>query len=87
MADSDRHVGAETQRRRGFSVAPSPLNAVKFDLGVILVLGIFLLLVHAKLVSGVGAQLLLLVAYGLASMVWLVVRTRRVLRAARAAND
>jgi predicted membrane channel-forming protein YqfA (hemolysin III family) len=69
--------------RRGFSVAASPLNAVKLDLGIILVVGALLLLVHGKLVSGTLAQFLVLAVYGIGAMLWLIIRTRRVLHAVR----
>ncbi len=66
--------------RRSLSVAPSPLNGVKFELGVILLVGVILLLVVGRLVADAGTQLLLLAGYGVLGMVWLIVRTRRVLR-------
>ncbi len=66
-------------------MGPSPLNAVKLDLGVILVLGFLVFLVHRHLSGDVGGQFLVLICYGFAGMIWLIIRTRRVLR--RAAND
>lgn len=71
--------------RRGFSIAPSPLNGVKLELGLILVVGMLLAVVHARIAHGVLAQLVLLGGYGLAAMAWLLVRTHRVLR--RQARD
>lgn len=62
-----------------FTVAPSPLNAVKFDLGLILVGALLLLLVQGRLALTVGWQLLLLFGYGLLGMTWLLLRTRRIL--------
>ena len=69
------------QRRGGFGVAASPFNAVKFDLAVILIVGVLLLLVHGAVVANFFGQLLLLGGYGIVAMVWLMVKTQRVLRA------
>ncbi len=61
-------------------VAPSPLNTVKLELAVILVVGFLLLLAQGKLLDSLLAQLLVLSSYSLAGMVWIVVRTRAILR-------
>ena len=60
------------------TVAPSPLNEVKLDLGIILAVGLLLLLVQGRAVDGLPLQFLLLSSYGLLGMVWIVVRVRRV---------
>jgi len=60
-------------------VAPSPLNTVKLELAVILVVGFLLLLAQGKLLDSLLAQLLVLSSYSLAGMVWIVVRTRAIL--------
>ncbi|RUQ35831.1 MAG: hypothetical protein EKK71_11075 [Candidatus Competibacteraceae bacterium] len=65
--------------RKSLSVAPSPLNEVKLDLGVILVVGVLLLLVQGRVVDSLSLQLLLLASYGLLGLIWIVVRTRRVI--------
>ena len=64
--------------RKGFAVAPSPLNEVKLDLGVILVVGLVLLLVQGRALDSLLLQLLLLLSYGVLGMTWIIVRTRRV---------
>ena len=61
-----------------FTVAPSPFNSIKFELGVILLVGL-LLLAHGRVIGSAGLQLLLLAAYGIIGMAWLIVRTRRIL--------
>ena len=61
-----------------FTVAPSPFNTVKFELGVILILGILLVLVQSRITSSPTLQFLLVSVYGLLGMVWIVVRTRRI---------
>lgn len=60
------------------TVAPSPLNEVKLDLGIILAVGLLLLLVQGRVVDGLPLQFLLLSSYGLLGMIWIVVRVRRV---------
>lgn len=60
------------------TVAPSPLNEVKLDLGIILAVGLLLLLVQGRAVDGLPLQFLLLSSYGLLGMIWIVVRVRRV---------
>lgn len=74
MKDSD-----SVAVRKGFMVAPSPLNEVKLDLGVILVVGVVLLLVQERALDNLLLQLLLLSSYGLLGMFWIVVRTHRVI--------
>ena len=64
--------------RKGFAVAPSPLNEVKLDLGVILVVGLVLLLVQGRALDSLLLQLLLLLSYGVLGMIWIIVRARRV---------
>lgn len=65
---------------RGVTVAPSPLNEIKLDLGIILVVGfLLLLLLQGRILDGLSLQLLLLASYGLLGMIWIVVRTRRIL--------
>lgn len=65
--------------RKGLTVAPSPLNEVKLDLGIILVVGVVLLLVQGRVLDSLLLQLLLLLSYGLLGMIWIIIRTRRVM--------
>lgn len=75
--DKNRH--SVTGKRRRVTVAPSPFNAVKYELGVLLILAIPVGLLIIKLVAGDGRQLLYLLAYGALAALWLVFRVRRVL--------
>jgi hypothetical protein len=77
--DKSRHSVAG--KRRIVTVAPSPFNAVKFELGVLLLLAIPVWLLVVKQVSGDGRQLLYLLAYGGLAALWLVVRIRFVMAA------
>lgn len=64
---------------KGITVAPSPLNEVKLDLGVILSVGVLLLLVQGRVTDHLSLQLLLLLSYGLLGMIWIIIRVRRVI--------
>lgn len=64
---------------KGITVAPSPLNEVKLDLGVILSVGVLLLFVQGRVTDHLSLQLLLLLSYGLLGMIWIIIRVRRVI--------
>jgi hypothetical protein len=64
---------------KGMTVAPSPLNEVKLELGIILAVGVLLLLAQGRVLDSLLLQLLLLTSYGLIGLIWIVVRTRRVM--------
>jgi predicted membrane channel-forming protein YqfA (hemolysin III family) len=64
----------------GFGVAASPFNTVKFELGVILCVGALLWLAVDSITAHVALQLIILFVYGLSGMLWLMVRTRQVVR-------
>lgn len=63
---------------KGVTVAPSPLNGVKLDLGVILSVGLVLLLVQGRVTDRLSLQLLLLLSYGVLGLLWIVLRARRI---------
>ena len=66
-------------RAKSFTVAPSPFNSIKFELGVILCVGLLMLLLTNRVIGSVWLQLALLAAYGLIGMAWLLIRTHRIL--------
>ncbi len=70
----------DSRRKRGIGVAPSPFNRVKFELGVVLVLLPLLWLVVERVVDGWLAQLVVLLLAASAAALWLVLRTRSVVR-------
>lgn len=76
----DKPKPSVTVRNRCFTLAASPFNTVKFELGVILVLGFLLLLTHTRFTSSVMLQLLLLSTYGFGGMLWIIFRTYKVKR-------
>lgn len=65
--------------RKGFNVAPSPLNPVKLELALVVVGAVVLVAVQARLSADSLIQFLWLGGYGVTAMAWLVWRTRRVL--------
>ncbi len=64
---------------KGMTVAPSPFNEVKLDLGIILAVGCLLLLVQGRLLDSLLLQLLALVSYGGIGLIWIIVRTRQIM--------
>ena len=68
-----------TQTGKGFAVAASPLNEVKLDLALLLVVGIILLIIEDKLIEQLAGQILLLFVYGLLAATWIIFRVKRVL--------
>ena len=78
MSDSNRD--SVPQNKKGFTITASPLNPVKFELGIILFIGFFLLISVQGFVQSPIAQLGVLAGYGVISMVWLIYRTRKIVR-------
>lgn len=76
-----------TTSRRDFTVGPSPFNGVKFELGVVLILGVLLFLIQGRLSSSLWVQSFLLGIYGVAGMGWIVFRTHQVLRRCQMQDD
>ena len=73
-------VAAAVSPPKGFGVAASPFNGVKLELGICIVLGVLGWLGADSITANEDTQLLVLLAYSLLGTIWLVVRTRRVLR-------
>jgi len=67
------------QNKRSFTIAASPLNPVKFELGIILFIGFFLLISVQGFAQSPVAQIGILAGYGIISMLWLIFRTKRLL--------
>jgi hypothetical protein len=76
----DSISSAEATQSAGFGVAASPFNRVKIELGICFILGALLWLGADSITASEGAQLLMLLGYGLLATAWLVLRTRAVLR-------
>ena len=69
-----------SRRRKVFTVKASPFNSIKLDLAMFLIVGIGILVVNERLVEHQLGQLLIVAGYGIAAMLWIVMRTRRVLK-------
>lgn len=78
--DINNESASVSRQRRGFTVGASPFNGVKLDLGILLVIGGLLWLVHDRLIGAPLGQLALLSGYGLVAMGWIIYKTRRVIR-------
>ena len=70
MNDSDQ------QDNQGFRVAPSPFNAVKLELAIILIAGLLLWAVVDSITPSESTQIGILMIFGLLGAAWLVIRTR-----------
>ncbi len=69
-----------TRKRRTVTVAPSPFNGIKFELGIILLLLPLIWVVVERLVADTLLEFALLLAAASLASAWLVWRTRTVLR-------
>jgi hypothetical protein len=65
--------------KTGISVAPSPFNAVKLELALILIVSCVLLFTVSSITNEYLHQLLLLGSYGAVCMLWLVIRIRYII--------
>ena len=63
---------------RGFRVAASPFTPVKLELALVFCLAALLWLVVARVDARAWVQLAIFAGYGLGAMLWLVIRTRRI---------
>ena len=79
-SENINNEGASVARKRPHvTVAPSPLNGVKLDLAIIIFLSVIIAVIVLNYFESTLTQLLYLSGYGLVSMFWLVIRTRRVM--------
>jgi len=76
-----------TRKRRGITVAPSPFNKVKFELGVVLVMLPLAWLVVGRLIAAPLLQFVMLFGLGSVAAAWLVWRTRSILRKLEAEQE
>lgn len=61
---------------KGLRVAPSPFNAVKLELAIILIAGLLLWFVVDSITASDSAQIGILMIFGLCGAAWLIIRTR-----------
>ena len=63
-------------KKQAFQVAPSPLNAVKLELVIILLFGFLLWIVLDSITNNDVTQIVVLFLFSITGAVWLVMRTR-----------
>ena len=80
-SDDVRKSRSIPENKSGFTVAASPLNPVKLELGIILIIGFFLLFIVTSLIESQLVQFGVLGAYGIMSMLWLIHRVRSLVTA------
>ena len=78
-SDDDRKSRSIPENKAGFTVAASPLNPVKLELGIILVVGFFLLFFVTNMFESQFTQFTILGAFGVLSMLWIIFRVRNLL--------
>jgi len=76
---SDPKPGSVPENKTGFTVAASPLNPVKLELGIILIIGFFLFFVVSSVIDSQMAQLGVLGGFGFLSMLWIIFRVRKLM--------
>lgn len=74
---SDLKSDSVPETKQSFTVAASPFNSVKLELGIVLVVGFFLLFVVSMTINSQIIQLGVLGGYGLVTMSWLIFRVKR----------
>lgn len=72
-----------TRKRREITVAPSPFNPVKFELGLIMLLAVAVYVMVEKWVDNSLLRWTVLAATGILSMLWLILRSMQVSRKVR----
>ncbi len=72
--------GGKQPVEKSFGVAPSPFNAVKLELGVLIVLNLSLLAMLNSIIQDGFIQIALLLMAGIAGMVWIIWRTHKILK-------
>ena len=76
---SDPKSGSVPENKTGFTVAASPLNPVKLELGIILIIGFFLFFIVSSVIDSQIVQIGVLSGFGCLSMFWIVYRVRKLM--------
>jgi hypothetical protein len=84
--DNGNKGASLTRQRKHFTVSASPLNAVKLDLAIIMVMAVIVAILVVYLVDSHTQQFVWLGAYGLLSMTWLIIKSRKVLHTHQTSN-
>jgi hypothetical protein len=75
------------RKHRHLTVAASPLNTVKLDLAIIIIIALIVIVLVSSLVDSQLEQFIWLMSYGLVSMLWLLIRVRRVLQSCQGQGE
>ena len=67
--------GPDKKPSHGLQVAPSPFNAVKLELAVIMLVGLLLWIVVDSITHNDAAQIVILMSFGVLGAAWLLIRT------------
>ena len=73
--------------KSGFIVQASPLNQIKLELGVILIMAVGLLLIIDVITDSRVSQMSILASFGLTSMVWLIIRVKNTVQKLSRSSD
>lgn len=85
---SDQKKSASVaQNAAGFTVGASPFNPVKLELGIILILGVVLFVIHDVWITVWWGQVAVLLSYSLTAALWLIKRTRQISAQIQAASQ
>lgn len=76
---SDPKLGSVPENKTGFTVTASPLNPVKLELGIILIIGFFLFFIVSSVIDSQVTQIGILGLFGLISMSWIIYRVRKLM--------
>ena len=69
-------INSDQPDNKGLRVAPSPFNAVKLELAIILIAGLLLWAVVDSITPSDSAQIGILMIFGVFGAAWLIIRTR-----------
>ena len=75
-----KNLARENKKTNAFTVAPSPFNAIKLELGIVIVLGGLLLIALDSIIEDTFVQIGVLLLAGLLGMLWIIWRTHAILK-------
>jgi hypothetical protein len=70
----------ESNKSNTFGVAPSPFNGIKLELGIVIVVAALLLIGVDSITQDTLIQIGVLFLAGASAMVWIIWRTRRIIK-------
>ena len=76
---SNPKPGSVPENKTGFTVAASPLNPVKLELGIILIIGFCLFFILSSVIDSQIMQIGVLSGFGCLSLFWIIYRVRKLM--------